>query len=89
LLSNNNNLCDLPRNGKKHREMQAFRITRRNGFIRGRLNSKRSADKPSGPGADLEFNKRAAVSNSQSEMTGGVSSRERERADQAVASISA
>jgi hypothetical protein len=50
--------------GKKHREMQAFRITRRNGFINGRLKSKRSADKPSGPGADLEFKECAAVSSS-------------------------
>jgi hypothetical protein len=51
-------------------------MTKRKGFINGKQNKRRSADNPSTPWADLEFIERAAVSNSQSEITGGDSSRE-------------
>ena len=59
--------------GKKHMEIQAFRITVSNGLIIGKLKRSRSDDNPSKPGADLGFNERAADSNSQSEIAGGAS----------------
>jgi hypothetical protein len=61
-------------------------MTKRKGFIKGQLNKRRSVDTLSIPGADLEFIERTAVSNSQSEITGGISPIAGWIADQATAS---